>query len=136
VFESSLLLFHYLDLQNILIILIEPLIVESIPVLNINVSSVATQLTLNGTVPFTSVEPAIRLPLDTHPKHAEDARMTTEFEAILMLKGNTMETSWENVEKHVIGSCSLFKKIFYATLSHLLIVAHFHHVFPSLLKNI
>jgi hypothetical protein len=67
---------------------------------NTNVSNVATQLTLNGTVPFTNAEPVIRLPLDTHQRHAEDVRMMMGFEAITTLKGNTKEILPENANLH------------------------------------
>jgi hypothetical protein len=36
--------------------------------------------------------------------------MMMDFVAILILKGSTMETSQESVEKHMTGSCFLFKK--------------------------
>jgi hypothetical protein len=67
---------------------------------NTNVSSVATQLTLNGTVPFTSAEPVIRLSLDTHPGHAEVACMTMGFKVITILKGNMTEILPENANLH------------------------------------
>jgi hypothetical protein len=81
---------------------------------NTNVSSVATQLTLNGTVPFTNAEPVIRLPLDMHPGHAEGAHMTMGFEVITILKGNTTEILLENANLHslfVLIYISIIQKV-------------------------
>jgi hypothetical protein len=39
-----------------------------------------------------------------HLGHVEDEATTTEFVVITTLMDMKMETSWESVEKHVIGS--------------------------------
>jgi hypothetical protein len=73
---------------------------------------------LNGIVPSTHVKPASKQHQDTHHKHVIDASMMMGFVAILISKESTMETSRENVEKHVTGSCFLFKKF---SMPHFLI---------------
>jgi hypothetical protein len=54
-------------------------IVETTLDRNINVSSVVILPISNGTVPFTPVEHAIKLPLDTHLGHVVDEYTMTEF---------------------------------------------------------
>jgi hypothetical protein len=79
---------------------------------NINVSNAAIPRISNGVVPFTPVRLVTKQHLDMHHKHVMDASMMMDFMAILILKESTMKTSRENVEKHVTGSCFLFKKFF------------------------
>jgi hypothetical protein len=57
--------------------------VETILVNNTNASNVAILLILNGTVPFTSVEPVDKQHLDMHHEHAMDTSMMMEFMAIM-----------------------------------------------------
>jgi hypothetical protein len=80
------------------------------PVDNINVPNVAILPISDGIVPSTHVKSASKQHRDTHHEHVMDASMMMGFVAILILKESTMETSQENVEKHVTGSCFLFKK--------------------------
>jgi hypothetical protein len=61
-------------------------------------------LILNGIAPSISVEPAIKWHQDMHLEHVEDEAMTMESVVIMTLMDTRMETSRENVEKHVIGS--------------------------------
>jgi hypothetical protein len=77
---------------------------------NINVSNAVIPRISNGVVLFTPVGLVTKWHLDMHHEHIMDASMMMRFMAILILKGSTMETSQENVEKHVTGSCFLFKK--------------------------
>jgi hypothetical protein len=77
---------------------------------NINVLNAAIPRISNGVVPFTPVGLVTKRHLDMHHEHVMDASMMMGFVAILILKESTMETSQENVEKHVTGSCFLFKK--------------------------
>jgi hypothetical protein len=79
---------------------------------NINVSNAVIPCISNGVVPFTPVGLVTKQHLDMHHEHVMDASMMMGFVAILILKESAMETSWENVEKHVTGSCFLFKKFF------------------------
>jgi hypothetical protein len=77
---------------------------------NINVSNAAIPHISNRVVPFTPVGLVMKRHLDMHYKHVMDTSMMMGFVAILILKESMMETSRENVEKHVTGSCFLFKK--------------------------
>jgi hypothetical protein len=77
---------------------------------NINVLNAAIPRISNGVVPFTPVGLVKKRHLDMHHEHVMDASVMMGFVAILILKESTMETSQENVEKHVTGSCFLFKK--------------------------
>jgi hypothetical protein len=77
---------------------------------NINVSNAVIPRISNGVVLFTPVGLVTKWHLDMHHEHIMDASMMMRFMAILILKESTMETSQENVEKHVTGSCFLFKK--------------------------
>jgi hypothetical protein len=69
---------------------------------NINALNVAILPILNGTVLSIPARLANNQHLDTHHEHAMDAFMMTEFAAIMILKGNTRETSPESVEAHVL----------------------------------
>jgi hypothetical protein len=71
---------------------------------NINVFNAAILLTLNGIAPSIHVEPAIKWHQDMHLGHVKDEATTTESMVITTLMDMKMETSWESVEKHVIGS--------------------------------
>jgi hypothetical protein len=57
--------------------------VKTILVNNTNALNVAILLILNGTVPFTSVEPVDKQHLDMHHEHAMDTSMMMEFVAIM-----------------------------------------------------
>jgi hypothetical protein len=104
VFKWSPPLFLFLDPHDDQTTLIEQLIAEIIPIHNINVFNAAILLTSNGIAPSISAEPAIKWHQDMHLGHVEDEAMTTEFVVIMTLMDTKMETSWESVEKHVIGS--------------------------------
>jgi hypothetical protein len=79
-------------------ILIEQLIAEIIPVLNISVSNAATRPTSNGIAPFIFVEPVTRLPQDTHQEHVKDEGMMMESADITTLTDMKTETSPGNVK--------------------------------------
>jgi hypothetical protein len=111
-FELLLPPFHFLDPHNTLIAHIELLIAETTPVLNTNAFNVVTQLTSIGIIPFTSVEPAIKLPLDMHPKHVKDRYMMTESADIMTLMDMTMEILWENINFHLLVCTYLFPQSF------------------------
>jgi hypothetical protein len=76
--------------------------VEIMHVDNINVLSAAILPILNGTVPFTSVKHVDKHHLDTHHEHVMDGFTMMEFVAITTLRENTMETSPESVDKHML----------------------------------
>jgi hypothetical protein len=65
---------------------------------NTNVLNVAILPILNGTVPFTNVEPVDKQHLDTHREHVMDASTMMEFVAITILKENMMDILLENVK--------------------------------------
>jgi hypothetical protein len=96
--KSLLLPFPFLVHHAVLTILIEQLIAEIIPVLNISVSNAAIRPTLNGIVSFIFVEPAIRLLQDTHPECVKDERMMMESADIMTSTDTRTETSLENVK--------------------------------------
>jgi hypothetical protein len=76
--------------------------VEIMHVDNINVLSWTILPISNGTVPFTSVEHVDKHHLDTHHEHVMDGSTMMEFVAITTLRENTMETSPESVDEHVL----------------------------------
>jgi hypothetical protein len=103
-FKSLFLQPPFLAHLNGQITLIKQLMDEITLDVNINVSNAAILLTLNGIAPSIPVEPAIKWHQDMHLGHVEDEAMTTESVVITTLMDTTMETSWESVEKHMIGS--------------------------------
>jgi hypothetical protein len=69
---------------------------------NTNVLNAVILPILNGTVPFTNVEHVDKQHLDTYHEHVMDASTMMEFVATTILKENTMETSLESVDVHVL----------------------------------
>jgi hypothetical protein len=112
------LLLPFLARLDNLTILIEQLMDEIMLNANINVSNAAIPHISNGVVPFIPVRLVTKWHLDMHHEHVMDVSMMMGFVAILILKESTMETSRESVEKHVTGSCFLFKKF---SMPHFLI---------------
>jgi hypothetical protein len=55
--------------------------------------------------PFYNVKHVDKQHLDMHYEHVMDASMMMEFVAITILKENTMETSPESVDVHVLFTC-------------------------------
>jgi hypothetical protein len=132
-FELLFPILPFLAHLDNLIILIEQLMDKIILDANINVLNVAIPHISNGAVPSTPAKLVTKQHLDMHHEHVMDTSTMMGFVAILILKERIMETSWENVEKHVTGSYFLFSMTHF---SHLLVVTFFHHDFPCLLENI
>jgi hypothetical protein len=76
--------------------------VETTLVDNTNVLNAATLPILNGTVPFTSVEPADKQHPDMHQKPVKDVVSTTESTDIIKLRNMMITTSPESVNVHML----------------------------------
>jgi hypothetical protein len=76
--------------------------VETMLVDNTNVFNVAILPTLNGTVLFTHVKPAIKQHPDTHQKPVENIFLMMGSADIMILMDTMMATLWESVDVHVL----------------------------------
>jgi hypothetical protein len=69
---------------------------------NTNVSNAAILPILNGTVPFTSVEPVDKQHLDMHQKPVKEVFSMTESADIMKSRDMMITTSPESVDVHVL----------------------------------
>jgi hypothetical protein len=69
---------------------------------NTNVLNAAILPILNGTVPFTSVEPADKQHLDLHQKPVKDVFSTMVSADIMKSRDMMITTSLESVDVHVL----------------------------------
>jgi hypothetical protein len=83
---------------------------EIMPVDNINALNAVTLPISNGIVPSTPAKLANKQHLGTHPEHAMDVFMMTEFAATMILKANMMATLQENVNLHRLFVLIYFSK--------------------------
>jgi hypothetical protein len=86
--------------------------VETILVDNTNVSNMAILSILNGIVPFTHVEPAIKQHLDMHQRPVKDVFLIMGSEDIMTLMDTTMVISLENINPTCFLYIFLFFKSF------------------------
>jgi hypothetical protein len=110
-FELLSLLLPFLAHLDNLTILIKQLMDKIILIDNINVLNAVIPHISNKVVPFTPVEPATKLHLDTHHEHAMDASMMTEFGVIMISMDMMMATSQKSVDEHVLFMYVYFSAI-------------------------